>query len=165
MIRAEAAAQTGGLDERFNVWEDLEWCLRLSNAWKFRSVPEPLVLRREGKYDQLTDNFVEMRDRTYSLFLEKHRPLAAKYGPSAERALVASLSRILGGEGLDNGHYADARRYLIRSIRYDPWSLTSYLYLLLSLGGRYTYRPANYLKRRLAGAGTADRFDSSEGSH
>lgn len=149
MVRATAAAETGGLDERLDIWEDWEWCIRLSESWKFRSIPDPLVLRRVGEYEQLTDNFEEMRDHAYPLFLRKHRPLAARYGPAVERGLVASLSVTLGNAGLGNGYYADARRSLLRSIRYNPRSTQPYLYLLLALGGRYTYEPAKYLKRLL----------------
>jgi len=165
LVRMSAVEAAGGLDERFAAWEDLEWCLRLSTVGEFRSVSAPLVVRRDGEHDQLTDDFPEMRDCAYPLFLEKHRQLAAEHGPTVERQFVAALSRLLGGEGLDNGHYTDARRYLWRSIRHDPRSPATYLYFLLSLGGRYTYQPAKALKRRLAAGGRTAGTIPTEGTH
>jgi len=150
MVRADAIEAAGGFDERFDVWEDLEWCVRLSRVCEFRSVPDPLVYRRDADHEQLTDDFEEMRDRAYPLFVEKHRDLAAEYGPRTEDRIVASLSLILGGEALESGRYAEARRFLLRSLRRNPREARAYLYLALAVGGRFAYGPAKYLKRRLA---------------
>jgi glycosyltransferase involved in cell wall biosynthesis len=156
MVRADAIEAAGGFDERFDVWEDLEWCVRLSRVCEFESVPDPLVRRRDAGHEQLTDDFEEMRDRAYPLFVEKHRDLAAGYGPRTEDRTIASLSLILGGEALESDRYAEARRFLLRSLRRNPLEARTYLYLSLAVGGRFAYEPAKYLKRRLA-SGTDGR--------
>ena len=72
---------------------------------------------------------------SYPLFLEKHRPLARKYGKRHEKALVAAQSRSLAHAALMTGHYRDAVRFLLRSIRYDPSQTDSYPVLAVAMGG------------------------------
>lgn len=146
MVRSSALDRAGRIDERFQTWEDWEWCVRLSRSCEFSVVPDPLVTRREGEYEQLTDDFENMRDRSYPLFLRKHRSLAAEYGAMVERRMVAELSLVLGAEGLDNGYYSDARVYLLKSIASYPFSVRFYLYFALALGGRFSYQPLKRLR-------------------
>lgn len=147
MVRAEAVEAAGAFDPQFPVMEDREWYLRLSRHYEFEPIPEPLMIRAEGSHEQLTDDFEALRDVTYPRFLEKHRSLAAKYGPTYERRFVAHLSFTVGASALGHGHVSDARRYLANSIRHRPLSLKPYLYLLLSLGDGAFYAPVRRLKR------------------
>lgn len=155
MVRTTAIDEAGRLDEQFPSWQDREWYLRLSRHWRFEYVREPLVVHTSPG-EQISDDFERKRDVSYPLFLEKHRSLAASYGPRTERQFVASLSRTLGASGLRNGYHRDAVRYLLRSVRYYPFWWRTYAYLLLALGGRLTYRSAKRLVRgyhRLSNAG------------
>ncbi|SMO53780.1 glycosyltransferase family 2 protein [Halorubrum cibi] len=136
MVRRAVIDEAGEFDEGLPLWEDREWYVRLSRHGTFRPVPEALVRRGFGEYDQLTDDYEAARDVAYPRFLETHRELAAEYGPSCERALVASLSLKLGAVGLETDRYAEARRHLLRSLRYDPRRRRTWLYLALSFGGR-----------------------------
>jgi glycosyltransferase involved in cell wall biosynthesis len=147
MVRRTLIEETGGFDERFPVWEDREWYVRLSQHGTFQPVPAQLVHRGLGDYDQLTDDFEAVRDVAYPLFLEKHRKLAADYGRSCERALVASLSRMAASSGIAAGRYAEARRYILRSLRHDPFQQLTWLYLLVSLGGQPVHGAARRLQR------------------
>jgi glycosyltransferase involved in cell wall biosynthesis len=142
MVRSDVIDAAGRPDERLPSWQDLEWCLRLSEHCEFEPVPEPLMIRQTGHEGRISQEFEAKRDVSYPLFMSKHRDLAAEYGPEYERLLVASLSWMLGLAAIKNGYYADARKYLLRSIRKRPFSLPSnrYLYVLASLGGGYTYR-------------------------
>lgn len=166
MVRRAVIDEAGGFDEELPIWEDREWYVRLSRHGTFRPVPEPLVRRGFGEYDQLTDDYEAARDVAYPRFLETHRELAAEYGPSCERALVASLSLKLAAIGLATDRYAEARRDLLRSLRYDPRQRRTWLYLALSFGGR----PARDAVRRLRGtyeslAGrTSSRTEAASGS-
>lgn len=146
-VRSDVVDRAGPFDERFSIWEDREWYVRLSRRGEFASVPEALVLRRRGAYGQLTDDFEHAREVAYPLFLAKHRPLAAEYGPGCERQLIASLSRMLAAVGLEAGRYRAASRYLFRALRHDPRAPATYLYLLLALGGSPVHRAAQRCKR------------------
>ncbi|MFC7229669.1 glycosyltransferase family 2 protein [Salinirubellus salinus] len=153
LVRRSVVEAAGLPDERFPSWQDREWYLRVSEHCSFAAVPDALMYRGMGYDDQIHQNFEAKRDVSYPLFLEKHRPLAAEYGPLVERRFVATLSRSLGMSAVSTGNYADARRYLLRAIRYWPGETRAYPYLLASLGGEYTYRAG----KRVAGLARAAR--------
>ena len=147
MVRRALVDRAGGFDETLPVWEDREWYVRLSKYGTFRPVAAELVRRGFGDYEQLTDDFVAARDVAYPRFVEKHRGLAARYGPGCERALVASLSLKLAAIGVGAGQYREARRFALRSLRHDPFRSPSWLYLAASLGGRPARTFASRLRR------------------
>jgi glycosyltransferase involved in cell wall biosynthesis len=149
MVDPATIEQAGLPDERFPSWQDREWFLRLSRHCEFEPVPEPLSIRRMGYDDQIHQNFETKRDVSYPLFVEKHRPLAAEYGPLVERRFMSSLARMLGMAAVSTGHYAEARRYLLRAIRHYPAETDAYPYLIASLGGKYTYRTGKWLRHLL----------------
>jgi glycosyltransferase involved in cell wall biosynthesis len=146
MVRAAAIETVGLPDERFPNWQDREWYLRLSRAYEFEAIREPLVCYRSGDHEQISDDFEARRDETFPLFLEKHRDTAASYGPAFERRFVSGLARAVAVCGLRNGYYRDAVRYLALSLRHDPLAWRTYLYLLLAAGGPVTYRSARHIK-------------------
>ncbi|SFR66499.1 glycosyltransferase family 2 protein [Halogeometricum limi] len=147
MVRRSVVDEVGLLDTRFPSWQDREWYLRISEACAFEVVEEPLAVRRVDSHGQISDNYEQKRDVSYPLFLEKHRPLARKYGKRHEKALVAAQSRSLGHAALMNGRYRDAVRFLLRSVRYDPSQTESYPALAVALGGERTVGAAQRLKR------------------
>ena len=147
MVRADTIREVGLIDERLHFWEDREWFLRLSRKCVFESIPDPLVIRRVGDYDRLSHDF-ESRVTASRLFLDKHRSLARSYGDEHVRRLEAWLARGVAVAAIENGYYWESIRFLVRAIRHAPLEMQSYLYLLLALGGHYTYRPAQQARRR-----------------
>lgn len=148
MVRRSAIDDAGTLDERFPSWQDREWYVRLSLVGEFEYVDAPLVTHRSPD-DQISRDFEQKRDVSYPLFLEKHRSLAASYGPKHERRFVASLSHTLGASALYCGHYRDAVRYLAKSLRTDPVRPRTAAYLLLALGGARTFKGAQRIKHEM----------------
>jgi glycosyltransferase involved in cell wall biosynthesis len=142
MVRAAVVDTVGYPDERYPSWQDREWFVRLSVHCAFAACEEPLVVRHLDGDDRVTRNYLVKRDVTYPLFVETFRPLAAAYGPDAVRAFDAAMAGKMGRTAVQHGHYADARRFLLRSLRLDPTDLEGYLFLLTALGGRLTYAPA-----------------------
>jgi glycosyltransferase involved in cell wall biosynthesis len=147
MVRRSVVDAAGLLDTRFPSWQDREWYLRISEECAFEVVAEPLAVRRVDSHGQISDNYEQKRDVSYPLFLEKHRPLARKYGKRHEKALVAAQSRSLAHAALMTGHYRDAVRFLLRSIRYDPSQTDSYPVLAVAMGGERAVQAAQRLKR------------------
>lgn len=145
MVRASVIDEAGRPDERFPSWQDWEWYLRLSEHGEFEAIPDPLV-EQTTSATQISDDFDRKRDVSYPLLLEKHRSLAAEYGPLAERQFVASLSHTLGAAGMRNGRYREAARYLFRSLRYWPFSSKTWLFFALALGGAPAYTSAKRLR-------------------
>lgn len=140
LVRADVFDTVGFPDERFPSWQDREWFVRLSTSYAFEACEEPLVVRHLDGDDRVTKNYETKRDVTYPLFVETFRPLAIECG--VERAFEAAMAGKMGRTAVQHGHYADARRFLRRSLRLDPTDLEGYLFLATALGGRYTYRPA-----------------------
>lgn len=147
MVQSDIVQQAGLPDERFPCWQDREWYVRLSQYCEFKSIPEPLVIRHSGDYDQISDNYIQKRDVAYPLFLEKYEPLAAEYGPLCKRKMVASLMEKLGKHALQQKRYREARRQLIRSTIHYPFTWGTYPYLLVSISGKPGYKVAKICKR------------------
>ena len=147
MVRAAAIDAVGRPDERLPSWQDRDWVIRIASRYPIAPVHEPLVVRRMEAHDQISDDFEGKRDVSYPLMLEKHRNLAATYGRDTERRFVASLSVKLADAALANGYHRDAVRFAAKAIHADPRSRSGYLYLLVAMGGKFTYRPARFLKR------------------
>ena len=150
MVRRAAIKAAGQTDERFPCWQDWEWEYRLATVCRFTSIAEPLVVRRETDVEQISDDFEPRRSIAYPLLRETHRATVAERGPAVERAFEAELARTLGASALPAGEYTAALYYLLRSLRYDPTSLESYMYLLMAVGGPMTYRTIVGAKRRFA---------------
>lgn len=147
MVEADAIEAAGLPDERFPSLQDKEWILRISQQFHIEPVEEPLVVRGVHAADQISDDYERRRDVTYPLFIEKHRPLAASFGVLTERLFVANLSTSLAASAVSNGYYREGVRFSIRAIRAYPLSIAAFQYLLISIGGKYTYRPAQMIKR------------------
>lgn len=149
-VRKSVVSEAGLPDPRLPSWQDREWHIRLSQHCRYESIPAILVTRRYAAHDQITDQYEKKRDVSYRLMLEKHRALAATFGTSCERRFVANLTQTLGFSALRNGYYRESVRQLVRSLRQDPTLRSTYLYLLVALGGPYMYRPARRLKNALS---------------
>ncbi|MWG33202.1 glycosyltransferase family 2 protein [Halomarina oriensis] len=147
MVRREVVEAAGTPDERFPCWQDREWPIRLSRHCLVDSIADPLVVHRMGDHGQITDDFEAKRDVAYPLFVETFRPLAAEYGPEAERKLVSTRANVVGMSALKVGNHADACRFARRALRANPASGQAYLILLLSLGGRPLFRTLQRAKR------------------
>ncbi|MFO7928002.1 glycosyltransferase family 2 protein [Natronomonas sp.] len=147
MVRATVIDDAGRPDERLPSWQDRDWVIRIASRYPIAPVREPLVVRRMEAHDQISDDFERKRDISYPLMLEKHRDLAATFGSDTERRFVANLSVKLVDSALANGYHRDAVRFATRAIRADPRLHSGYVYLLVAIGGEFTYRPARFLKR------------------
>lgn len=165
MIRTKHLDAVGGLDEALPGWQDRDLNLRLSTRCRFEPVQAPLAVHRRGTHDQIGDDYEGKRDRAYPRFVEKHRSLAAEYGPRVERRFLAAQTVALANAALINGHTRAARQHLFEAIRYDPTYWYAYACLTLTSGDRVyhgTKRCKQFLTRALetvTGGGSAARGD------
>jgi GT2 family glycosyltransferase len=148
MVRRSIVDAAGLFDERLPVWEDLDWYIRLSTHADVESIADLLTIRRMAEHDQLTDRFETIRDVAYPRFVEKHRPLAAEYGPNCERAMVAARLLDVAHAGLENDEFASGVSLLVQALLRSPRSWEIYPYLLAAVGGPATFRSARWLHRR-----------------
>jgi len=144
MAHSDAVAAVGTPDERFPSWQDWEWYLRLANHGVFASIPEPLVIRY-NYHEQMSSDFETKQDVSYPLLLETGRPIAQELGLEREFEVGATFE--LARAAVQNEQFRAARRYLLRSLRLEPRSASVWLYLVLTIGGRYTFRPVQRIKQ------------------
>jgi len=150
MVRADVIDDAGLPDEAFPAWQDREWFFRLAQHCEFRAVREPLTIRRAGTPGSITKQFERRRDEAYPLFVEKHYPLAREHGRYYARTFLASLRMDLARSAVKAGRYREARRLFLLAFLANPLYRPVHENLLASLGGKWTYRPAAALRRKLS---------------
>lgn len=145
MVRRDLLTRVDGFDEDLPSWNDRDLYIRLSHHCEFEPVSASLTVRRSAHgADQISRDYETKRDITHPRFVSKHRSDAVRYGRRCERRFLASTLLMLAKSARLNGYYVEARRHLLRSIRLYPLDTEQYLHLLPVLGGRYTYRPAEF---------------------
>ena len=149
MVRSDAIDTAGLPDKRFPAWQDREWFFRLAQHYHFKPISEILTYRRVSLPDSITKKFEEKRDIAYPLFVEKHYPLAREYGLYYARTFIASLRMILARSAVRVGKYRQARKYFWLSFLANPMYNDLYPHLIASLGGKWTYGPAAFLRRKI----------------
>ena len=111
LVRPQAAAEIGGLDERFFLFsEEVDWCYRFRQAgWKILFTPAAEVVHVGGAAHG--GRLFREQVQGHLLFLEKHRgPRTARI---ARRLLVAALTlRGLVFPGARGRMYRDAAHWL-----------------------------------------------------
>lgn len=147
MIATDVIDQVGDIDERFVNWHDWEYYLRISTVAEFAAITEPLVRRHAGTHHRLSQEYEVKRDVTSPLFVGKFSDLAAKL--EMENEFRGYQSFHVAHALFMNGEFRDGRRYVLDAICRYPWEPTFYVYLGLLSGGRYTFEPVQYLKRRV----------------
>lgn len=140
MVRGSVIEQAGPIDDSLPIWEDIEWYIRLSKHCRIATVDKALVTRRMGEHDQLTDDFEKLSDYSYPRMRDKHRSLAAEYGPEVEQRFMASLAASVATTALSASRYADARRFAWKAALADPRFIRGYVLLFVSMGGDPVYR-------------------------
>ncbi len=111
LVRREAIAEVGGLDERFFLFsEEVDWCYRFRQAgWKVVFTPAAEVVHVGGASH--AGRLFREQVQGHLLFLDKHR--GARAAGAARRMLSASLTLrglVFGGER--GRSYRDAARWL-----------------------------------------------------
>lgn len=150
MVRSDVIDAAGLPDERFPSWQDREWFFRLAQHCHFKPIPEPLTYRRVGHPDRITKDFEAKRDVSYPLFVEKHYPLAKEHGLYYSRTFLASLRTGLGLSAIQAERYREARKYFWLAFLANPLYRSSHPYLIPILGGKWTYKPAAFIRRKAA---------------
>lgn len=149
MIRADVIDDAGLPDERFPAWQDREWFFRLAQHCHFKPIPESLTIRRINHMDRISTNFEEKQCIAYPLFVKKHYPLAKEHGTYCARTFLATLRRNIGVSAASVNQYQEARKYFVLSFLANPLYRPVYKYLIASLGGRWTYKFATFLRRKV----------------
>ena len=146
MVRLKAIDAVGPPDDRFPSWQDWEWYLRLAQYGDFISVPEALVIRHNN-HEQMSSNFETKLNTSYPLILGTGLPIAKEL--DMERRFEASVLFELGRAAAGNNQFGSARHHLIQSIKFDPLSTSTWLYLILTSCGKFSFYPSQVIKRNV----------------
>jgi len=146
LVDADAFEWTGSLDEEFPCWQDREWYLRLAHHADYVSIPEPLTVRHCTP-GSVSSNYEGRRDVAYPRLLERHGARLADHDPELEGTFRATLAKCMGAAALRHGHYRESLGYLLHSLRQDPTTRWTYVYLGAALGGPATHALARTAKR------------------
>jgi glycosyltransferase involved in cell wall biosynthesis len=132
MIRTGLLKEIDYLDEELPGWQDRDLNIRLSRRCRYEPIAEPLAVHRRGAHDQIGDDYVGKRDVAYPRLVQKHRPIAAEFGPAVERRFLAVQTLSLALSAISNGQTWAARRHILSAIKHDPtyWKLYVYLPLI-----------------------------------
>jgi glycosyltransferase involved in cell wall biosynthesis len=149
LMRQNLINTVGYPDEDLPSWHDWDYYLRLSEETAFEAVSEPLVRRHSDGQEQLSHDHPTKRDVTVPRFLEKHCSLADKYNIRPE--FEATVAAELGWSAAINGEFKEARHHYVRSVS-KQLSKESIIFLILTIGGRWTFRPVQRFKRTVVSA-------------
>ena len=88
LVRREAVADVGGMDEAFFMFnEDVDWCRRMNLAgWSVDYVPDARVVHHIGASEGTSDRVILERHRGMIHYFRKHHP-----APAPLDALAATL--------------------------------------------------------------------------
>ncbi len=148
VVDRETIRKAGVPDPELPNLQDREWLLRLARHAEFVSIEEPLLSRRVGGHGQITDRYERLRDFAYPYIYRKHRGFATEFGWRYRFGFKASLLGWIGSLALYSGRYNEARRYLLASFVYWPFSTHVLVRLLVSLGGEKCHSIIKLLRDR-----------------
>lgn len=144
VVTKELCQTIGGFDDSLPRWNDWDFALRASLHTDFVLVSEILVHQFNWDGDQLSDNLDKLKiaqDR----FITKHQELAADY--DMHNLFQSRMHFGLGYSAGMSGNYKLARQSLFNAIKLVPYEPEFYLYMLVFIGGRFTLRPAQIIRR------------------
>lgn len=146
IVRSDLVEAAGSPDPELPIRQDTDWWLTLSSITEFVAIPEPLVVRRFGEYDQIGDRYEDPRDVACPRIYRKHGNVARAEGRRYQYYFKSRLLETVGRAALASGRYAEARYYLFHALLYRPWSDGLLVRFLVSLGGKRAYGTARSLR-------------------
>jgi glycosyltransferase involved in cell wall biosynthesis len=148
LVRRECFAEVGGFDEALPTSNDYDLWIRMSRRYRFRYLPEPLVLvhATPGSMSTGPRRIIEARKQ----LLVKHAAEFRECGGGIAAYFLWQIGSLLVLEG----DLREGRRYLARSAGARPWNGLYLASMLLARAGRRPYlhgllRPLHHLKHRL----------------
>lgn len=148
LVRRECFAVVASFDEALPTSNDYDLWIRMSKHYRFRHLPEPLVLVHGTPGSMSTDprRNIEAGKR----LLAKHAAEFRECGGGIAAYFLWQIGSLL----LLEGDVRDGRRFLARAVRARPWNGRYLASLLIAYAGRRPYlhgflRPLRRLKHRL----------------
>jgi len=152
MVSSRAIDAAGLPDARFPAWQDRDWFLRLAQHCHFKGVHDVLTYRQTGLPDSITKKYEEKRDVAYPLLVKKHTDLAEEHGLYYRQTFFAWMYKVLARSAARAERYREARKYFLLAFLSNPLYRPVHAHLIASLGGKWTYETAAFLRRKTIAA-------------
>ncbi len=142
MYQREVFDAVGGFDEVLRSGQDWDMRIRLAQKFSFAFVDGPPLVRYHQHEGNISKMNIDSRDKDLMYIERKHKELYLSRPKVYSRKL-----RFDGTRYMLAGATGKARTAFVRSLRYDPLNLLTYVYLVLSLFGIRVYRTLTQIKR------------------
>ncbi|WP_435154299.1 glycosyltransferase family 2 protein [Haladaptatus sp. DFWS20] len=149
LVGREVIETIGKFDERFLLWEDREWYLRVAREYDIGCVETPLIRYAMESPGKMSGNLEMARRSAYPQLLAKHSDLVERYG---RRYVDGWKFRKFGKMAYDAGNRGSAIRYSLSAIASCPSEWPFYRLLLRSVLGEQLYGSLNDFKSWAEGA-------------
>lgn len=145
MIRKEVFNNIGLYDESLTTGEDWDLILRIAQKYSFDFIPKSLFIHHFHSSASLTNNVsVVIWDKNLRRILEKHKEYYLAHPKVYSVQLIHNgIAYILLGNDLRKG-----RNAFLKSIKFNPLNVKSYVYFMVSLGGLGFCHKLVFLKRK-----------------
>jgi glycosyltransferase involved in cell wall biosynthesis len=134
MARKEYLTEVGMFNVNRRISHDFELWLRMAARWKVGYIDRPLVRYRYRPGSLSHDKLATAKDALDVLeaFWQEH-PEHRRSQPALYRNSLAEQLSAAGSAALGRGRRGSAIAYLMRSLRLDPWKLSSWKSLVKAL--------------------------------
>lgn len=147
MVRRHCAEKAGGFNERLMTAEDTDFFIRVAKYCQFGYIPGP-VARYRSHAGSLTKQQGIPRGTFKALdyLVERYPELAPSRSPLMRYA-YATRYCARGVGAFYRGDHAEMRRHALKAIKYRPYHMRAWYYLVASLVPAPLIRLARTLKR------------------
>ena len=144
MIKKEVFDNVGHFDEKIKIGEDWDMWIRIAQKYNFDFVEEPLFKYyiHQNNIMKTTSNLRKEKDIEY--IFQKYKEYY-----KADPKLYSIRLRYEGTSYILVGEARKGRECFIKSIKKYPLNIKSYLYFLLSFGGKFFYYNLTQIKAKL----------------
>jgi len=152
VVKRECLKLSGVFDERLPRLQDWELFIRISKAYEFKCVDEPLVVSHSTP-DSISANQATLIEALI-LILEKHSEDFRK-----DRRRLAKWQYSIGNLSCQSGRMDQGRDYLLRAVKSYPLNIKYLVTTFVALFGERAYNKVVRLKRRIRPAAKSYKED------
>jgi len=144
LVKKQVFEKVGMFDEKLAACQETELWIRVSKYYHFQFIDEPLVISYTEK-DSVSANY-DARSKAYKIIFKKHY---RKF--EANKKAKANILFNIGNNLCQIGKTKEGKKYLEMSVKLMPQKLEYLIAFILASMGKYIYRGASRIKKRLIG--------------
>jgi glycosyltransferase involved in cell wall biosynthesis len=144
LVKKEVFEKIGLFDEKLKYGEDWDMWIRIAQKYNFDFVPEVLFKYYIHSSSVTNTTPVRKKDKDLMYIFDKHKEYYLSYPQ-----IYSSWLRRIGTMYILNGDPKKGRGFFLKSIKINVLNIKSYLYFLISFGGRGFYHWLTQRKMKL----------------